>query len=162
MKLKSWDYCFVSRDSDLTSIITRSLDDISTQGEYIQFKITMTTDAENETPVVLDTTITYTGKFAVYFFTTKFALQKDTDTKTGFITANITEPQNTEIKFGVTYKESADWNDYTVVSANKLFALNDFNNVKVGIKFIAYDDNVPEVAEFALLTGADKDNLINR
>ena len=35
------------------------------------------------------------------------------------------------------------------------------DNIKVGIKMIAYDYNIPEVAEFALLSGAEKDNLIN-
>ena len=44
---------------------------------------------------------------------------------------------------------------------NKFFSLNDYNRIKVGIKMIAYDTNIPEVAEFSLMSGGGKDNLIN-
>jgi hypothetical protein len=160
-----WDYCFTSRDSDRgygsTGIISRDLNSFQIEGEYLQFKVTMTTDAQNVTPVILDLAITYSTAFALYFFTTKFSLENDANAKTGLIIANITEPINTKIEFGIADENTADWNDYTVVDPNKFFSLDDFENMKVGIKMIAYDDNVPEVAEFAVMTGADKDTLIN-
>ena len=165
LKLKSWDDCFISRDSDRgygsTGVIIRDLLDINLKGQYLQFKVVMTTDVENISPSLLDLTITYSTKFAVYFFTTKFSLQNNSDVKTGLLVANMTEPVNTKIKFGISNTNSSDWENYTVVDPNKFFELNDFENIKVGIKMISYDDNIPEVAEFALMNGSEKNNLLN-
>ena len=122
----------------------------------------MVTDSQNVTPVVLDLAVTYSTAFAVYFFTTKFSLENNANTKTGLITANITEPINTEVKFGIADENTTDWNDYTVVDPNKFFALDNFENMKVGIKMVAYDNEVSEVAEFAVMTGADLDTRINQ
>jgi hypothetical protein len=165
LKLKHWDDCFISRDSDRgygsTGVIARDLADIDLEGQYLQFKVTMTTDVKDVSPSLLDLTITYSTKFAVYFFTTKFSLQNDANAKTGLLVANMTEPINTEIKFGISETNSADWEDYTVIDPSKFFELDSFENIKVGIKMIAYDENIPEVAEFALMAGADKDTLLN-
>jgi hypothetical protein len=162
LKQQPWDNCFVSRDSDRgygsTGLIIR---DLNLRGKYIQFKTTMTTDERDITPVLLSLSVTYSTKFALYFFTTKFALQKSSNVKRGLFVANMTEPQYTEVKFGVANKNTSDWNDYSVVGVNKFFDINSFQEMKVGIKMIAYDDNVPEVAEFSLLTGADINNQIN-
>jgi hypothetical protein len=73
----------------------------------------------------------------------------------------MTEPKNTEIKFGIAGTNTSDWNDYNVIETNKLFALNNLERMKIGIKMVSYDENVPEVAEFSLLTGSEKDNNIN-
>jgi hypothetical protein len=160
-----WDYCFISEDSDRTygstGFITRDLNTYQIKGKYLQFKVTMTTDAKNISPSVVNLAVTYSTKFATYFFTTKFALQNRSDVKSGLIVANMTEPRNTEIKFGIAGTNSADWNDYAVIEMNKLFSLNSLERMKVGIKMIAYDENVPEVAEFSLLTGSLKDNEVN-
>jgi len=165
LKSKTWDFCFVSRDSDRgygsTGWIIRDLQNLDLKGQYIQFKITMTTDSKNISPSMINLVISYSTKYALYFFTTKFVLESDSDLKTGLIVANITEPQNTEIKFGIANKNSSDWNDYTVVELNKLFNLNDFDRFKVGIKMINYGDNIPQVAEFALVAGGLKDNTVN-
>lgn len=160
-----WDYCFTSRDSDrnygYTGSIVRNLFDYQIRGKYLQFKITMTTDAKDVTPSMLSLAITYTTKYAVYFFTTRFVLENKSDVKSGLIIANMTEPINTEIKFGVAGKNTSSWDDYSVVSLNKLFSLNNFDRLKIGIKMVSYDYNVPEVAEFAVLTGSTKINRIN-
>jgi hypothetical protein len=162
----SWDYCFISRDSDRvygsTAYITRELKDYQINGKYLQFKVTMTTDSKNITPSIVDLAVTYSTQFASYFFTTKFALRNQSGVKSGLIVANMTEPQNTEIQFGIAGTNTSDWNEYTVVNPNKLFALDNLERLKVGIKMISYDDNIPEVAEFSLLTGSDKINEINR
>jgi len=165
LKRLSWDYCFISEASDRaygsTGFIIRDLNTYQIKGKYLQFKVTMTTDSHDVSPSILSLTITYSTKFATYFFTTKFALQNQSNVKSGLVTANMTEPQNTEIRFGIAGTNTADWNDYTVVDPNKLFSLNNFERMKVGIKMIAYDDNIPEVAEFSLLTGSEIDNQIN-
>jgi hypothetical protein len=166
LKLLTWDYCFTSRDSDrgygATGFITRELSEYQVKGAYLQFKVTMTTDVKNISPSMINLSVTYSTAFALYFFTTKFSLTKDSGLKRGLIIANITEPKNTEIQFGIANKESADWNDYSVVQLNKFFEMDDFEDVKVGIKMISYDMvNTPEVAEFALMSGGDKINEIN-
>jgi hypothetical protein len=159
---KTWDNCYSSNSSDVGPVISRSLDDISMDGKYIQFKVIMSTTLIDTTPIVTYVTITYSSKYAVYFFTTKFSLEKDTNLATGLITANITEPQNTEVQFGITEENTVSWARYQVVEPNKFFDLSNMDSVKVGIKMIAYDTTqYPEVAEFALLTGGDKDNLMN-
>ena len=160
-----WDYCFVSNDSDrgygTSGFIIRELNTYQIKGKYLQFKVTMTTDTQNVTPSILNLSITYSTKFATYFYTTKFSLQNQSGVKSGLLTANITQPQNTEIRFGIAGTNSSNWNDYEVVGLNKMFSLNDLERMKVGIKMIAYDTEVPEVAEFSLLTGSDKINKIN-
>lgn len=97
---KPFDHCFISRDSDQgygsTGVISRDLlntNDID--GQFIQFKITMTTDKKNTSPSVLTLSISYSTKFAVFFYTTKFSLVNDTQAKTGLMVASITQPQNT-------------------------------------------------------------------
>ncbi len=166
LKALPWDYCFTSRDSDrgygATGFIIRDLNSFQIKGKYLQFKVTMVTDIQNISPVILDLTVSYSTSFAVYFFTTKFTLENNANSKTGLITANITEPINTEVQFGIADENTSDWNDYTVVDPNKLFALGNFENMKVGIKMIAYDNEIPEVAEFAVMTGADINSEINR
>jgi hypothetical protein len=165
LKLLQWDYCFTSRDSDRdygsTGYIIRELSDYQIKGKYLQFKVIMTSDVKNVSPSVISVMITYSTKFAAYFYTTRFELQSGSETKSGLITASMTVPQNTEIKFGFSDKNSGDWEDYTVVDPDKLFSLSSLNNLKVGIKMITYDEHVAEVAEFAFLTGAEKDNKIN-
>ena len=165
LKTKTWDYCFTSRTSDSgygsTGVISRSLDDIMMDGKCIQFKVTMTTDSKSVTPSIADIAISYSTKFAVYFYTIKFAMENNTNVQSGLVTATITEPQNTEITFGVTNDNSANWNNYQAININEFFALDNFERVKAGIKMVSYDSSIPEVAEFALLMGGDKDNTIN-
>ena len=160
-----WDYCFVSNDSDrgygTSGFIIRELNTYQIKGKYLQFKVSLSTDTQNVTPSILNLSITYSTKFATYFYTTKFSLQNQSGVKSGLLTANITQPQNTEIRFGIAGTNSSNWNDYEVVGLNKMFSLNDLERMKVGIKMIAYDTEVPEVAEFSLLTGSDKINKIN-
>ena len=166
LQVLPWDNCFASDSSDYgyiaTDYILRSLDNIGLKGKYIQFKVTMITDSNNVTPIVAKVGITYSTKFAVYFFTTAFSLEKNARTKSGFMVANITRPQNTEIRFGISGQESRDWNDYTSVDFNKYFDMNNLERVKVGIKMISYDDNIPEVANFAFMTGATGNNMFNQ
>jgi hypothetical protein len=159
---KSWDKCFESNDSDISSTITRDLDDISMDGKYIQFKVVMSTESKDVSPVVVNLSITYSTKFAVYFFTTKFSLENQSNLRKGLLVANVTEPQNTEVLFGVSDTNSADWTDYEIVELNKFFALDDFEKIKVGIKFVSYGDNISQVGEFSLMSGGEKINLINQ
>jgi len=161
---KEWDVCFCSNANDsgysFTGTITRDLDNITER--FIQFRVTMTSESENVTPTLVNLGIAYVTKFAVYFYTTKFVMQTDTKATKGFITANMTEPSNTKIKFGIVNTNSADFNDYTLVEPEKLFDINSFDRLKVGVKLISSDAiNYPELAEFAFLTSGDKQTLLN-
>jgi len=161
IKLMNWDFCFSSNSSDVLEYITRSLGDYDIKGKYIQVKVTMYTDKKNVTPTMISLSLGYTNKFALYFFTVKFSLENQSNLKRGLIAANITQPQNTEIKFGICDQNSADWNDYQSVDINGFFSMSNWDRFKVGIKMISYGDNIPEVAEFSLLSGGDKINLVN-
>lgn len=157
---KKWGYSFKSNVGE-GGTITRYLNDIALSGQYIQVKIDMFTNKKNVSPVVSTVTLKYSTKQASYFFTTKFSLAQATvDNDNGLMIAKITEPLNTEVKFGIANKESSDWKDYTVIEPEKLFSIANMANVKVGIKFISYDESVPEVAEFSILLGSDNKKIL--
>ena len=165
LQKQPWGICFTSRDSDFdygsTGFIRRDIANEDITGKYLQFKVTMKTSRTDITPKVLDLGISYSTKFAVFFFTTRFALSKDADLSRGLLTASITEPQNTEVRFGVSNKETSNWVDYQEIEPNKFFTLDNIDAVKVGIKMVAYDVNIPEVAEFALMFGGDEKKELN-
>jgi len=158
----SWKYSFISDAGEVSPII-RNLNNITIKGQYLQLKVRMITKTKDITPIVSNVTIKYSTKQASYFFTTKFSFEKNSVPDNGLLVANITEPQNTEVKIGVNSTNSNDWEDYQVVDPDKLFTLTDSNmqNIKVGIKFISYDTNIPEVAEFALFVGGEKVKILS-
>lgn len=160
LALKDWDLCFDSVGKTVPYV--EPMDPLLINGKYFQFKINMSTDAQGSTPTVLSTGVSYSTKQALYFFTTKFSLETSSDARIGTLVANITEPTNTEITFGIANENSNDWNDYTVVDLNKFFALDNYESLKVGIKFVSYDSSIPEVAEFSIMVGADKDTLLEQ
>lgn len=155
---EDWIYCFDS--SGKTLPYTQSIDSLIINGKYLQFKVIMYTDLQFVTPIVVSTGISYSTKNSVYFFTTKFSLEKNSNAKIGLITANITEPLNTEISFGISNLNSNDWNDYESININRFFSMKDFNNLKVGIKFSSFNENIPKVSEFSFMYGADVDSVL--
>lgn len=72
----------------------------------------------------------------------------------------ITEPQNTEIRFGIANKKTNDWKDFKIIDPDKLFEVINPESIKVGIKFISYGSNIPEVAEFALMAGSTTSQIL--
>jgi hypothetical protein len=157
---KKWQYSFKSNNGE-DGIITRYLNDIALSGQYIQVKVDMFTNKKSVSPVVSTITLKYSTKQASYFFTTKFSLgQETTGSDNGIMVAKITEPINTEVKFGISNKESSNWKDYTVIEPDKIFSVENMSNVKVGIKFISYDESIPEVAEFSMLLGSDSKKVL--
>lgn len=157
---KEWRNAFSSNVGE-TGIITRELNNTVLTGQYLQVKVEMTTNKANATPIVSNVTIKYSTKQASYFFTTKFTLAKDSMTDRGIFVATMTQPQNTEVKFGIAGKETSNWDDFTSYAPDKFFSTDNMNDVKIGIKFVSYDEHVPEVAEFALLLGGEKVKVIS-
>jgi len=160
-----WKYCFQSTTLE-SGVITRALNNINLVGSYMQLKVEMRSYITNDfpptiSPIISKITVKYSTKHSFYFFTTKFSLEKGTKIKNGLLIANMTEPINTEIKFGIVNNNSVDWNDYQTIEPEKLVEINDFDNVKVGIKFISYDLNVPSLDEFSLILGDDKKQIIS-
>lgn len=137
---------------------------INLTGSYIQLKIEMTTRVEDQTPHVYDVNIGYRTKHAVYFFTNKFTLEKESNAQHGFFTARYTQMPATEIIFGLSEKNTADWNEYHVFEENKIFDIPEqlANRFKIGIKFISHSLTSASIMdEFAFFFDADKDNLLN-
>ena len=151
---QDWKYSFKSTIEEYGTIV-RELNDINISGQYSQVKVEMITNKKFVTPLVSTVSLKYSTKQSSYFFTTRFSLHKDSNSDNGIMIANISEPQNTEIKFGISDKNSTDWKDYAVIDPDKLFEIKNVENMKVGIKFISYDNGVPEVAEFALMVGSE-------
>lgn len=160
-----WDHCFISRDSDnnyvQTGSITRDLSKYDFKGQYMQIKVVMTSQEQDITPYMSNISLIYTTSFASYFFTVRFSLDKGTELDNVLCVADITKPTNTEVKIGVSDKDSADWDDYSIISLDELNKIELQDGIKVGMRLISYEDSVPEVANFALMTGGNKQQTIS-
>lgn len=157
----SWRNSFRSLENE-SGIITKDLTQYNIRDKYVQIKVEMTTSKASVTPSVANISLTYSTKQSTYFYTTKFSLENDANAKNGILVANITQPSNTEIRFGINNTNSNDWNDYQIINPNKLFELNSWENVKVGIKLISYDTSVPEVSEFSIMSGSEILKALNQ
>jgi len=136
----------------------KSLDRFNITGRFIQFKIELETSTSSDAPLVTDFVITYVGKHSVYFFTKKIRIGSSSDARYLLLTASTTTPTKTEVRFGITDTNSADWEDYRIVSLNRLIQLDeDFGNkLKVGIKLTSHSITaVPVVEEFAFFVDAE-------
>lgn len=139
------------------------LDAFSLKEPWIQIRTSLKSSLKNISPSISSVAVSYRTKFAVYFFTTKFVLERGTNLESGLIVANTSVPQNTEIKIGISDKNSAAWNEYQIISTDKAFQIEteDTERVKVGIKFISYSNNSVAVAdEFALMLGGQKMEIL--
>lgn len=154
-----WKYCFKSEDGE-NSIITRKLNNIMISGQYLQMRVEMISYENNISPMLANVSIKYSTKKSFYFFTEKFALENGSDVKNGIMSASITKPINTEVNFGITDKNSADWNDYQTIDVDKLFPVSNYKDIKVGIKLVSYNESIPTVDEFALMFGDEKKQII--
>ena len=142
---------------------SKSLDDICQNGPWAQAKVEMRSSSGS--PSIGSLGIFYGTKHASYFFTTKLVLEKGSNATSGLVTASATKPANTEVVFGIAPSNTADWKEYQVVELDKVFQMPDGagDRFKVGIKLVSYDtSSVPEVDEFAISIGAEKDNLLNQ
>lgn len=147
-----WKYCFTSTENE-TGIISRKLESLLLNNKYMQIKAEITTNKKYITPTIKNIIINYVTKYSSYFYTVKFSLDKTTDIKNGLITANINQPTNTEITFGVSNTETNDWNNYKTIPINTLFSLDNYKNIKIGIKLSSYTNSYPSVDEFSIMLG---------
>lgn len=141
-----------------------SLDAFNPTGRMIQARVEMLSSSAASTSMG-SLSLGYHKLRAAYFFTTKFSLEKGTDARRGLLTCGMTKPQNSEISFGVSKSNSGDWRDYVEVPVGQAFDVPSpgVDSVKVGIRLVPYDAvAVPEVDEFAVMIGGEKDNLLNK
>jgi len=150
---------------DTAGSVVLSLDDLDSVGQYIQFKIVLSTNVANITPSIYNLNVYYKTIHCDYFYTQKYILKKETNMQSIFLTANVIQPQYTEVKFGISDGKTALWNDYSPLDLEKVDAIPNSikDRMKIGIKFIAHTPaSYPIVNEFALIFKGHKDNLFNK
>lgn len=151
--------------TDNAGSVSLSLDDLPNTGQYIQFKIVLSTSVNSITPSVYNLNIFYQTINATYLYTQKYILTKNTNTKSIILTANIIQPQYTEVKFGVSDGKTANWNDYYPLDLEKINEIPSTikDRLKIGAKLITHVPYAcPVINEFALIFKGDKENLLNK
>ena len=160
LKTKPWEFTFIKSAEDLSTNIVKDLQGYDLNGRYFQVKVEIRSSGDISS-IVHNINVIYTTKQTSYFFSEIFSLEKDSNINQGIITATINEPLNTEVKFGISDKNTSDWNSYQLVELDKFFPLNNLENIKIGVKFSSYDVvNIPDVSEFALLCSGDKKEIL--
>lgn len=141
--------------------VVKDLDRFNITGRFIQFKIELETTISSDVPIVTDFVITYVGKHSVYFFTKKIKIGVS-EARHLLLTASTTTPVKTEVRFGITDSNSADWEDYRIITLDRLVKLSDTfgKKIKVGIKLTSHDSVAyPIVEEFAFLVDGEGEPL---
>ena len=166
-----WQY-YISKEApevygqvvDQTFVVTESLNRFNLKGRFMMFKVELETTSEFDNPVVGEFVISYAAKHSVFFFTRKIKITRDFNIDNMLFTASYSEPEKTEIKFGIADSNTADWEEYKVITLDQLVSLpSDYgSSVKIGIKMSSYSDTVyPVVQEFAFLIGSETEDLLN-
>jgi len=153
-----------SESSEEIQKFVSDMDSFNLKGNYLQVRIELNSRTANSTPTVFKTTVSYRTKHSVYFFTQKFNLDQVISTDGITLTGSYTQPQNTEMKFGVATSNSADWDDYTIITPDQVSSLpSDMTNqFKIGVKFTSCDDTVySQLDEFSVMLGGDKQTKLN-
>jgi hypothetical protein len=155
-KLRStdWAVCFNSYENE-SSPIERELNNENLRGRFAQIQVIMKTKSSINIPLFSDVLLSYASKRSQYFFTVKFSLESIENINKGMLTGTIAQPKNTEVIFGYSDKNSANWEDYHIINPNSFFDINDIKNLKVGIKMVSYDGSLPSVEEFSLLYNSE-------
>jgi hypothetical protein len=156
---------WVTYESTTSGSQSWNLDGLSTAGGFAQMKIVLTSTSATENPIISSLVIPYYTKHASYYFATKITMAKGSSIKGGLLTTAVSVPRNTEIKWGVSDKNSVNWNDFISITPDKLFSLPDNfgDRVKIGAKILTYDDErYATIDEFSVAFNAELDNLINK
>lgn len=138
---------------------TRSLNSLNGNGSWIQVRAILKTSERDFSPSINTISISYQTRYAVYFFTTKFTMERGANLKSGLIVANMNVPQNTEIKVGIVDSNTADWTKYNIVPLDRAFPIIPENSerLKIGFKFIShYPASYANVDEFAMMVSGEK------
>ena len=156
---------WVSVESAASGATTMSLDASSTAGAYAQVRVVLASTLGSENPTISNLVVPYHAKHASYFFLTKISMKKGSSISGGMLTAAVSVPRNTEVKWGISSGNSSNWNDYLPIKPGETFSLpaGFGDRGKIGVKLLAYDDQrYPIVDEFAVAFDASIDNLLNK
>ncbi len=134
-----------SRDGVLTSLWQASFTsnyqsgaNISTvMGKYIQFRALLSSTVAGVTPTLKNVVIRSKASDATHFFTTNFVL--GSRIAGGLLTAQTVVPVTADIVFGINTTNSTDFNDYQIITPDKIFTMDPSQSgeaMRVGIKFI--------------------------
>jgi hypothetical protein len=116
-------------------------------GQFLQFKIELTSDVKGISPTFHKATIRSISSEAIHFFTTNFALTGRVHK--GILTSQKLVPVSADVVFGINTTNSVNWNDYQIVDENRLFNVNQIGeNVRVGIKLLSPNRNLTEADAF--------------
>ncbi|MCK9433743.1 MAG: hypothetical protein M0R32_02715 [Candidatus Cloacimonetes bacterium] len=140
-----------------------SLDSFGNKGEWLQLRAVLTTSSKNSSPVVANVAVSYRTKFSVYFYTTKFIMERGSNLESGLLIANMETPRNTEVKIGINDKNSGDWDGYQIIDPDKIFQIEakDSERIKIGFKMISYsEDAFATIDEFSVLLGGEKMEIL--
>lgn len=147
-----------------SSVFSKSLDRFNLKGRFLQFKVIFETTSAFSVPFVSELIVSYGSKSSVLFFTRKFKITRGDNIDNIILTATYSEPQKTELRFGIINSNSTNWPDYRIVDLNELVSLpsNWGNMIKVGIKFSSYSESqYATVQEFAFLIGSKTETNLN-
>lgn len=140
-----------------------SLDTLDIKNPWLQTRCILTTSNKNHTPIVAKVAVVYRTKFSVYFYTTKFVMERNSNLESGLLIANMDIPRNTEVKIGVADNNSSEWNGYQIIDPEKSFLINkkDSERIKIGFKLISNSpDTYATIDEFALMLGGEKMEIL--
>jgi hypothetical protein len=124
--------------TDYAKSESRGVDISSFSGQFIQFKLTLTSTIRGLSPSIYKVVITSVVRESVHYFTTNFIMPSRV-TK-GILTSTSVIPVSADIIFGVNTNDSTDFTDYQVIEPNKLFTLGgdqSGKNLRIGAKLIS-------------------------
>lgn len=127
----TWSSNLVKGSNDLVSLETIT-------DQYIQFRAVLSSTVRDLSPTLTSVTLRNLTAQASHFFTTNFVLPSRPIK--GLLTANTFIPVSSDIVFGVTTNNSADFGDYQVIEPNRLFttAQGQFgSNLRIGAKLLS-------------------------
>lgn len=135
-----------TRDGVLASLWTKTFtkeefeggDITSLSGQFLQFKVIMTTETRGKTPKLYRVSVQSYTRSSVHFFSTNFILPSKIIK--GILTARTVTPVAAEIVFGIDTNDSVDFSTYQIVELDRLFTLGTTqvgNNLRIGIKLIS-------------------------
>lgn len=140
-----------------------SLDQSASIGAWIQMRVVLKSSTANFSHFINKVGISYRSKYALYFYTMKFSMDRGTNLDSGLLVANMDVPRNTEVKIGVTDTNSNEWNDYQIIDVDRAFKLDktETERMKVGFKIISHSpDSFAKIDEFAVMVGGEKMKML--
>jgi len=145
--------------------VIKDLDRFNLKGRFMQFKVELETEDKFLIPYIGNFIVIYASKTSVFFFTRKIKIERGSNVDDIILTASYSEPDRTEIRFGIANSNTADWKDYKIITLDELTSLGkNFGNIfKIGIKLSSYSLTAfPVVNEFGFILGSDSDNRLNQ